>query len=164
MAIFDIIILTCLAVSLVAGIFKGFVKQAFSLAGLFIGIWTATRCTPQAVQWMLTWIDLDPSVLKVIGFIAIFALTVAVLSLLGALIDKVLRVALLGWLNRLLGACLAVCECLFFLCMALLLFDALNMTFMFTPQEKLDSSICYTPLRSIAYSVFPYLKELFFWN
>ena len=39
MAIFDIIVLVCLGMALFFGIFKGFIRQAISFAGLFVAIW-----------------------------------------------------------------------------------------------------------------------------
>ncbi|MGN0191045.1 MAG: CvpA family protein [Candidatus Cryptobacteroides sp.] len=164
MAVFDIIVLVCIGIAVFFGIFKGFIRQAVSFAGLFIAVWLGTKATLPISTWLHQWIDLDIVVLKVIAFIAIFFTTLLAMALMGKLLDKVIRVAMLGWLNRLLGAVLSVCECLFFLGMGLMLFDALNSAFNLTAQEKLDESMCYAPLKTLAYAVFPYLKQLFFWN
>ena len=164
MAIFDIIVLVCLGMALFFGRFKGFIRQAISFAGLFVAIWIGSKFTLPISNWMQQWIDLNPAALKAIAFVVVFALTLLTVTLIGILLDKVIKVAMLGWLNRLLGAVLSVCECMFFLGMGLMLFDALNSAFNLVAQEKLDASICYAPLKAVAYAVFPYLKQLFFWN
>lgn len=164
MAIFDIIVLVCLGMALFFGIFKGFIRQAISFAGLFVAIWIGSKFTLPISNWMQQWIDLNPAALKAIAFVVVFALTLLTVTLIGILLDKVIKVAMLGWLNRLLGAVLSVCECMFFLGMGLMLFDALNSAFNLVAQEKLDASLCYAPLKAVAYAVFPYLKQVFFWN
>lgn len=164
MAIFDIIVLVCLGMALFFGIFKGFIRQAVSFAGLFIAVWLGSKFTLPVSTWMQKWIELDITALKAIAFVGVFVLTLLVVTLIGKLLDKVVSVAMLGWLNRLLGAVLSVCECMFFLGMGLMLFDALNSAFNLVAQEKLDASLCYAPLKAVAYAVFPYLKQLFFWN
>lgn len=164
MAIFDIIVLVCLGMALFFGIFKGFIRQAISFAGLFVAIWIGSKFTLPISNWMQQWIDLSPAALKAIAFVGVFVLTLLTVTLIGILLDKVIKVAMLGWLNRLLGAVLSVCECMFFLGMGLMLFDALNSAFSLVAQEKLDASLCYAPLKAVAYAVFPYLKQLFFWN
>ena len=164
MAIFDIIVLVCLGMALFFGIFKGFIRQAISFAGLFVAIWIGSKFTLPISNWMQQWIDLNPAALKAIAFVGVFVLTLLTVTLIGILLDKVIKVAMLGWLNRLLGAVLSVCECMFFLGMGLMLFDALNSAFNLVAQAKLDASLCYAPLKAVAYAVFPYLKQLFFWN
>ena len=164
MAIFDIIVLVCLGMALFFGIFKGFIRQAISFAGLFVAIWIGSKFTLPISNWMQQWIDLSPAALKAIAFVGVFVLTLLTVTLIGLLLDKLIKVAMLGSLNRLLGAVLSVCECMFFLGMGLMLFDALTSAFNLVAQEKLDASLCYAPLKAVAYAVFPYLIQFFFFN
>ena len=43
-------------------------------------------------------------------------------------------------------------------------FCSLNNTFELVSEETLETSVLFPPLKDLAYTVFPYLKELFFWN
>ena len=63
-----------------------------------------------------------------------------------------------------MGATLAVVECLLILCILLMIFDALNGAFSFVSAEYLAKTTFYTPLKTMSYAIFPYLKELFFWK
>ena len=164
MNVFDIIVLVCLLVALCIGIKKGLISQVVSLVALCLGVWLSVKFCPQLSVWLGSWLTLDATVLKVIAFILIFIGTTLALRLVGWILEKVVKVVLLGWLNRLLGAVLSIVECLLVLCLVLMIFDALNGTFSFVGNEYLDSAKFYTPLKAVSYSIFPYLKELFFWN
>ena len=41
---------------------------------------------------------------------------------------------------------------------------SLNNTFHIIPEEFFQGSVIYPPIKDMAYTVFPYLKEMFFWN
>ena len=164
MSVFDIIVLVCLLVALCIGLKKGFIGQVVSLVSLCLGVWLSVTCSSPVSQWMKGWISLDDTVLKVIAFGLIFCAVVLVLTVVGKILEKIIKVVLLGWLNRLLGATLAVVECLLILGILLMIFDALNGTFSFVSVEYLAKTTFYAPLKTMSYAIFPYLKELFFWN
>ena len=164
MSIFDIIVLSCLLIALCIGLKKGFIGQVVSLVALCLGVWLSVKFSVGVGQWLKSWIALDDTVLKVIAFILIFCITVLGLTLIGRILEKIVKVVLLGWLNRLLGATLAIVECLLILCILLMIFDALNGTFSFVKSEYLAATTFYGPLKTMSSAIFPYLKELFFWN
>lgn len=164
MSVFDIIVAVCLLIALCMGLKKGFIAQVVSLVALCLGVWLSVTFAAPVSQWLKEWASLDDTVLKVIAFALIFCVTVIVLTLIGKIVEKIVRVVMLGWLNRLLGATLAIVECLLILCMLLMIFDALNGTFSFVKSEYLASTVFYGPLKTVSYAIFPYLKELFFWN
>ncbi len=164
MTVFDIIVAVCLLIALCAGIKRGFIRQVVSLVALCLGVWMSVTFAARVSLWMKEWISLDETVLKVIAFVLIFCTVTLVLTLLGKILEKVVKVVLLGWLNRLLGSVLAITECLLVLCLMLMIFDALNGTFSFVKTEYLASTVFYDPLKTVSYAIFPYLKELLFWN
>lgn len=164
MGIFDIIVLVCFLIALCAGLKKGFIAQAVSLAALCLGVWLATTFSAPAGRWLEGWVSLDDTGLKITAFILIFCVTVLVLTLVGKILEKIIRVVMLGWLNRLLGAALALVECLLILCIVLMLFDALNGTFRFVKADYLASTVFYEPLKTVSGTIFPYLRELFLSN
>ncbi len=164
MGVFDIIVLSCLAVALFTGLKKGFIGQVVSLVALCLGVWMSVKFSAPTGAWLKGWISLDDTVLRVIAFVLIFCVVTLGLNLIGLILEKVVKVVLLGWLNRLLGATLALVECLLVLCILLMIFDALNGTFQFVKSDYLASTTFYGPLKTMSYAIFPYLKELFFWH
>ena len=49
-------------------------------------------------------------------------------------------------------------------CLVIMLFSSLNNNLHLVSEEVLAQSSLYTPLKDMAYTVFPYLKSMFFWN
>jgi len=43
-------------------------------------------------------------------------------------------------------------------------FNSLNVTFGFVKEEVLNQSMLYPPLKNLANDVFPYLRDMIFWN
>ncbi len=161
---FDIIVLACLLAALCIGIKKGFIAQVISLVALCLGVWLSVKFSAPLGQWLSGWTSLEGNVPRIIAFILISCVTSLGITLLGKVLETIVKVVLLGWLNRLLGAILAVFECLLILCILLMVFDALNETFSFVKNEYLASTKFYGPLKSMSYAIFPYMKELFFWK
>ena len=67
---------------------------------------------------------------------------------------------MLGWLDWILGVVFALLKAGLFIGICIVLFDTLNAKFEFVDNAVLDESVLYSPIRDIAYTVFPYLKEL----
>lgn len=161
MGLFDIIVLVCFLIALCIGLKKGFIAQAVSLVSLCLGVWLAVTFSVPVGLRLEEWTSIDGAGMKIAAFVLIFCVTALVLTLAGRILEKIIKVVMLGWLNRLLGAVLAAVECLLILCIALMIFDALNGTFSFVKTEYLMSTVFYEPLETASHTIFPRLKELF---
>lgn len=164
MGIFDIIVLICFLTAVCVGLKKGFIAQAVSLVSLCLGIWLSVTFSAPVSRWLEEWASIDGTGLRIAAFALIFCVTVIALALVGKVLEKIIKVVMLGWLNRLLGAVLAAVECLLILCVALLIFDALNNAFSFVKTDYLASTVFYGPMETASRAIFPYLKELLFTN
>jgi len=99
---FDIILLVILVVSLIAGLAKGLVREVFSLAGVLLGILVAFLGASSLADVLGRWIAYE-SAAYAAAFVLLFVVTMVVAGILGILLTKVLDLASLGFLNRLLG-------------------------------------------------------------
>ena len=68
---------------------------------------------------------------------------------------------MLGWLNRLLGAALALVKCMLILALLATAFNAINEALHLVNPETLAESKFYPTIKGFADIVFPYLKSLF---
>ena len=102
----DIVLIIVLVISLVAGIRAGLIKVLFTLAGGIIGVVLAGRFA-DSLGSKLTFIS-NTSVAKIVAFVIIFVLVMAVAALLAFVIRKLAQAVLLGWLDRLGGAILGL--------------------------------------------------------
>ncbi len=99
----DIAIVIILSYCLIRGIFRGFVKELSSIIGVLGGFYAAYTYYPLVARLFSRWIS-NISYLNILSFLIIFCLVVIIISLLGVLIKHILRVAFLGWFDRICGA------------------------------------------------------------
>ena len=156
----DIILAICFVPAIIRGISKGFLEQAAALIALFLSVWMAFRFSSVAAEWLRPRIELQETLLNVIAFILVLAVVSVATVLLGKLLSKLVKVVMLGWLDKLLGILFALLCTAVILGVLIVSFDALNTRFQMVSPERLDSTVLYSSLRSAAWFLFPYLKEL----
>lgn len=162
MATLDIILLVCFIPGIIRGLSKGFLEQALALVGIVLSVWAAFHFSSLVCTWLKPYLEVSETVLNVIAFALILvAISLAVL-LVARLLTKVVELAMLGWLNKILGLAFAVAVNALVIGIFIILFDTLNVKFGFVKPEVLDQSVVYTTLRDLCYLVFPYLKQLLF--
>ena len=161
MNILDIVLLVCLIPAVIQGLRKGFIAQVVAIISLVLGGWLAYRFSSAVTEWLGQWISASGPALNIIAFILIFAIVVTLLFLLGKILEASIKIILLGWLNKLLGLVFSLFKYVLIIGLLIILFDSINGKFGLVSDEFLDSSFLYSGIRSISWSVFPYLKSLF---
>lgn len=164
MNVLDIILLICFIPAVIQGIRNGFIAQIISIAALILGVWASARFTPEVSTWLAQYITVSDQVMKVISFTAILLMSFLVLALIGKFLEATFKLVMLGWLNSLLGAVFSLIKAGLVIGLVIMAFCSLNNTFDFVSEEVLNESVLFPPLKKMAYTVFPYLKELLFWN
>ena len=160
MNILDIIILICLIPALIQGLSKGFISQAIALISLVAGVWASYRFAGIVCEWLSQYISGSEQVLRIASFALIFILVILALSLVGKLLDKVIQIVMLGWLNKLLGGLFAIAKWVLILSLIVVAFNSINQTFSLVKPGVLAESQLYPILNEIANTIFPYLKNL----
>ncbi len=107
MNVLDIIILSVMLFFIVKGVFRGFIREVASLSGIILGIWLANQFQPQATAFLKPHLPAT-SYLPLISFAAIFIFILIVCNVLGWALKLFFSKVFLGWLDRTLGAGLAV--------------------------------------------------------
>ena len=159
MGTLDIVLIVCFIPAIIRGISRGFVEQVVALISIFAGAWLGFRYGSVIAEWAAPYLNISDSILRIISFVAVVLVAVIILNLIGRLIAKTLKLALLGWLDRLLGLVFALLKAALIIGIVIILFDALNARFGFVRAELLDGSVLYKAIKSIADTVFPYLKD-----
>ena len=164
MSIVDIILLICFIPAVVQGFRKGFISQVIAIVSIILGAWLSFRFASAVSEWLAQYIQGSEQILKLIAFALILIAVIAGLALLGKLIEGTFKLVMLGWLNRLLGVLFSLLKAGLIVGLIIMAFCSLNNTFGFVSEETLNGSVLFLPLKDLAYTVFPYLKELLFWN
>ncbi|MBO4557290.1 MAG: CvpA family protein [Bacteroidales bacterium] len=161
MGTIDIIIAACFLPAIFLGLKNGFVRQLVALAVIVLGLWASAKFSDTVAQWLSQRFSWEPFWIKAVSFAAIFLAVALVLNLLGTLLEKLLNITLLGWLNRLLGLALSLVTCALIVGTLIYLVNSANNLISFIPEEKLAESRFFKPLLKLVETVFPYLKQLF---
>ena len=156
----DIIILLCFLPAFVSGLMKGFIQQVVALVSLLLGAWLAFKFSNVVGEWLQPYFNVSETVMHVISFAVIMVAVVLVLFVLGKILTGVTKLVMLGWLDRLLGLVFALLLAGLLIGIGIVLFDTINVKFDLVDEAVLEESVLYAPIRDIAYTVFPYLKEL----
>ena len=103
MNLFDIIVIVILGYCLIRGIFRGLVKELSSIIGVFGGFYAAYTYYPVLAKPLSKWIA-NVGYLNILSFLIIFCGVFIVISILGIIINYLLKIVFLGWLDRVSGA------------------------------------------------------------
>lgn len=100
--------------------------------------------------------------MKVLSFIVIIVVVCLCVVLLSRLLEKVIKITTLGWINRLLGVLLSVSAVVLLIGVLVSVIEYVNNTwFTLVPPETMAKSKGVQIISSITDALFPYLKQLF---
>ena len=157
----DIILLLLFIQGVIRGLAKGLMEQAVSLAGIALGAWLAYKYYTEVGAWLGGFWQLSETVLNILGFAIILLLAFAIVMLVAKLITKIIEMASLGWINRVLGLVLSLFVTALTMGLLIMVFEALNGQFGFVTDSKLlEESVVYPLLKDFAQTVLPFLKQI----
>lgn len=158
----DIIILVILAIALIKGFKDGLIKQIGGILGLILGIYLAYKFSDLLSEWLHQWINATEYIVKAISFSLIVIGVVLCMSLLGKLLETLIKITTLGWINRLLGVIFSLFGAVLIIGVLVSLLSYVNDTwFSIVPKDQFSDSKLIEPIRQISDTIFPYLKSFF---
>lgn len=107
MALVDIAIIVIIVVSVLVGIFRGFIRELLSLVSWVIAAWLAYRFAEPVSAWLAPYIE-QPPLRIVAAFIALFLAVLLALSIISYLIHRTFSAVGIGGVDRSLGALFGV--------------------------------------------------------
>ncbi|MDB5923414.1 MAG: colicin production protein [Betaproteobacteria bacterium] len=102
MTLFDYVVLTIIAASVIVSLMRGFAREVLALAGWVIAFVAANALSATVAAWFAPIIS-DASLRVLTAFVAVFILTLIAASLLAMGVSRLLKGAGLGLEDRLLG-------------------------------------------------------------
>lgn len=156
-----LLLLLVLIPSIWVGLRKGFIYQLVSLAALVVGVWLSYTFSTSLAELLKNYLSMSSTLLNCIAFVLIFFGVYFILFLLGGLLRKIVRILLLGWVDKLLGILFAIARNAIIVGLLIIMFNAVNSTFPLVDAEYLAQSRVYNTLADFTSSIFPYLKQLF---
>ncbi|MDI6780958.1 MAG: CvpA family protein [bacterium] len=101
MNILDILFLAVIVISIVLSMMKGLTREVFSLAGVIVGIVVAGRTFGNGAILLQQW--MPHQIAKPVAFAIIIILVNILINFGGLIIQKIMKIAMLGWVDNLGG-------------------------------------------------------------
>jgi membrane protein required for colicin V production len=160
----DIIILICLAIGLVKGLFDGFVKQIVSFLALVVAIFFAGQLADLGRTGLQHWdvfSSLSPGILTAVCYILAFSVIVIIIVLLGKVVNIAIKMTPAQLLNRLLGGLFGVLVWLFSLSIVFNLLAAFDPHSTVISEQTQTKSALYSGTKNAVPTIYPFIKEYF---
>jgi membrane protein required for colicin V production len=141
----DVVCLILVLWAAFKGLRNGFVVGLFSFLAFIIGLAAALKLSTLAAEYIGTNTSIGELWIPFIAFAAVFLIVVLLVRLGAKGIESVIRVALLGWLNKLGGVLLYLLLYLFIFSIILFYAEQLHLI----KEEAMNNSV-----------VYPYIKPL----
>ena len=137
--VIDVLFIVFLLLAIFRGLRHGFIIAIVSVAAWIIGIAAAIKLSAFVAGYGKTHMQLPPRWLPVLAFLLVFIAVVLGLHAIAKLIEKAVDLAMMGWLNKVMGVLLYVF--LYITTLSVLLFYAVQMHLIST--QTLSASVTY---------------------
>jgi len=144
-----------------AGVPSWYLVEVASLAALVLGIWGAIRFSYITSDFIVENINYTSKHLGIISFIATFIIIVILVYMVGKAVDNLIKVAQLGFINRLAGLVFGFIKSALILSIVIMVFDSFDETIHIIPKKTKERSLVYEPIRKLVPTIFPFVK---FWS
>jgi membrane protein required for colicin V production len=118
----DIILLVPMAIGLVRGLFKGFIKEVLGLAAIVLGIAASYYYSEELASYLRTSFENAGNWLEILSYIIIFSVTAIGVNLLARYLTSVSKLLALGVVNRIAGGVFGLAKTLLILMLVIHLF------------------------------------------
>lgn len=159
MSVIDIILILLLLFGLIRGFMRGLFVELASLIALLAGIYGAIHFSNYAATFLENQVDWEQKYISAAAFAITFIIIVLVISLAGKALTKLADFAMLGIVNKLLGALFGVLKTAFILSIILVVIEKINPTLLLISEESKEESALYYPIQILAPTVFPIILQ-----
>jgi len=160
----DTVALVLLIISVFKGFTKGFIVALFSFLAFIIGLAAALKLSTLAASYIGNAVNISQRWLPVLAFFVVFLIVVLAIRLGAKMLEGVVKLAMLGWLNRLGGIIFYIL--IYFFIFSILLFYAQQLHIL--KPETIEASVSYPwiqpiapKIMSIMGAVMPFFKDMF---
>lgn len=148
MGVADYVILVLLACGLVNGLIEGLIRQAFSLGGLVLGLICGSflyRPASDYLQAITSGVDVTTT--QIVAFVLILVTVPICCGLVGRVLSKLVRIAMLGPVDRLLGMAFGFAKWFLLIGLTMQFLSMSGMEEWASQKGKDNPSVLYEPVR-----------------
>ena len=156
---FDLVILILLLIAIVNGYRKGLVMQLVGLTVIILSAIFGGKLAEIILPELHQLLYLSPNLARVLSFVLSFATIAIVISLIGSLLQRIINVIFLSFINRILGSLVSVGTLMFILSIILNLVLMLDRNETIINKEIKEESFFFYKVETVVPAVVPYLNE-----
>lgn len=123
MNLFDLAIIAILCFCSIRGAFIGIIRGLFSVTGVLVGFFGASAFYREVGESILYWMP-NASYVNLLSFLSIFFGFLFTISILGVIVNYLLKIEFLSWVKRILGAGIGMIKGMLFVSVLLLTLTA----------------------------------------
>lgn len=153
----DIIIIIPLLLFAWQGYKKGFIIEVATLAALILGLFFAFYFSDYAANLLNEYFTIDEKYIAALSFIVTFIVVVIAIIAIGKILQKLIDIILLGFLNRAAGAVFGIIKGALILSILLLIINYFDTNQNLIKEEYKDNSIFYEHVASFAPKLYDWL-------
>ena len=99
---FDIIVIVLVSFCLIRGLFKGIIGEVSGIIGIIAAFYGAYTYYPMITVYAQKWIE-NSGIRSILAFFLIFCAILIIVGIISLLIQKLLNLVFLGWVDRIFG-------------------------------------------------------------
>ncbi len=148
----DIFISIFLIYGFIKGLYKGFIIEIASVIGLLLGIYLAAQYSGDFSNYLIsknffTWKE---GYVIILSNVILFIFTILIVSILGKVATKLVKLVALGLFNKILGSVFGLLKNILILVIVIFVFNLANNSLKIIGQDELELSVYYKPLNELS--------------
>jgi len=159
MSYLDLILALPIVFGLIRGFMKGMIVELTSIMALILGVYGAILFSNSVAQFLHKQFDWSKEIIAIIAFVLVFAAILILVHLLARVIERGIKLAALGVVNKLAGALIGGLKMALVVSVLLLIVDKIDKHMDFMPRDEKTKSMLYEPVAKITREHFPKLFE-----
>lgn len=149
MNLLDILLIIPLVWMAWRGFNKGLIIEMATLLALILGIYAAIHFSSIAGEFLDQHFTIAEKYLSIISFIITFLIVVLIVVGIGKLIEKVIDLIALGFINRILGSAFGIMKAVVILSAILLIIEVVDTKEKVITPKTREGSVLYSPVSSV---------------
>jgi membrane protein required for colicin V production len=158
MNILDIFLAIPLLIGAYSGYKKGLIVELASLAALILGIYAAINFSYFAAEFLNKNFSLAEKYVNIFAFILTFIAVVFLIYMLGRIIEKIVNIVMLGFLNRLAGMFFGIIKWAFIISVLIYIINMFDDDNKLIKPQYQEGSMLYEPISTFAPYIIPKLN------
>lgn len=160
MGILDIVFIIPIIWLTYKGFSKGLIIELATLAALIIGIYASLHFSYITANFLFEHFEMSQKYIGILSFIITFILVVIAINLLGKLLEKIVDLVALSFLNKSFGAFFGVVKAVIFISFIIYFINKFDKNHYILSESLTNESALYSPIEEVAPAIIKFYNGI----